>query len=291
MRNALTVDLEDWFQVSNFEGVIPRSEWDAYPSRVESSTRRLLDLFARFDVRGTFFVLGWVADRFPELVREVRSRGHEIASHGYAHELVYTLDPARFAADVTRSLDVIERACGVRPRGYRAPSFSIDHRAPWAFDVLLDCGVAYDSSVFPVRHPRYGVPRFARVPCRVRTPRGRELPEFPLTTLRILGRNWGASGGGYLRLLPLTVLTEAFRRMNANGQPAVLYIHPWEVDPEQPRVPVRGLGRITHYTNLTGTYGRLERMLGSFEFGTMSDALAHAPDVRAPAVSFQEFLP
>jgi polysaccharide deacetylase family protein (PEP-CTERM system associated) len=290
MRNALTVDLEDWFQVTNFETIVPRSEWDSCPSRVEDSTRRLLDLFERFSVHGTFFVLGWVAERFPGLVREVADRGHEIASHGYLHELVYTLDPERFAADVRRSVDVIESACGIRARGYRAPSFSIDHRAPWAFDVLAECGMDYDSSVFPVHHPRYGVPAFARVPRRVRTLGGRELVEFPMTTLRAFGRNWGASGGGYLRLLPLQVLVTAFRRMNADGRPAVLYIHPWEIDPDQPRVKVRGLGRITHYTNLVATYGRLERLLAAFDFGTMRDALAAAPDLTDEPLAVQEMV-
>lgn len=288
MRNALTVDLEDWFQVSNFDRVFPRSEWDDCPSRVEASTRRLLDLFERFDVRGTFFVLGWVADRFPHLVREVADRGHEIASHGYGHELVYTLDPDRFAHDVTRSIEVIEAACGARARGYRAPSFSIDQRSPWAFDVLVDCGFEYDSSVFPVHHPRYGVPTFARTPRRVRTQRGQELPEFPMTTLRLLGRNWGASGGGYLRLLPLGFLKTAFRRMNAAGQPGVLYVHPWEIDPDQPRVKVGGIGRFTHYANLAATYGRLERLLAEFEFGTMQDALAMAPGLSSKPLAAAE---
>jgi polysaccharide deacetylase family protein (PEP-CTERM system associated) len=277
VRNALTVDVEDWFQVSNFEGVVRREEWDRCPSRVEANTRRLLDLFARRQVRGTFFVLGWVAERFPDLVAEIRRLGHDVESHSHEHELVWRLGARRFAEDLRRSLDAVEAAAGVRPRGYRAPSFSIDRRSLWAFDVLAEHGIEYDSSVYPVRHPRYGVPSFSRVPVRVRTTSGRTLREFPLTTLRVLGRNLGASGGAYLRLLPVEVLARAFREMNAAGQPAVLYVHPWELDPGQPRVRVRGLGRITHYTNLAGTEGKLERLLGAFAFAPMAEVLESAP--------------
>ena len=283
--NALTVDVEDWFQVSNFDAIVDRSRWDEYPSRVEANTRRLLDLFDEFSVRGTFFTLGWIADRFPHLVREIADRGHAVESHGVGHDLVYDLGPDRFAADLDRSIELISEATGRRPVGYRAPSFSIDHRAPWAFDLLVERGFTYDSSVYPVVHPRYGVPGFSRVPRRVRTPSGREIREFPLTTLRWGGRNFGASGGGYLRILPLAVLETAFRRMNAAGQPAVLYLHPWEIDPEQPRLRPKGLGRFTHYTNLHRTEGRLRRLLGRFPFGPMEEALAGAPDLVAEPVS------
>jgi polysaccharide deacetylase family protein (PEP-CTERM system associated) len=273
----LTVDVEDWFQVSNFDHVVRREDWDHYPSRVEANTRRLLDLFDRREVRGTFFVLGWVAERFPELVREIRRRGHDVESHSHVHELAYRLGAERFGDDLRRSLDAVERATGVRPRGFRAPSFSIDHRSLWAFDVLAECGVEYDSSVFPVRHPRYGIPSFSRVPRRIRTRAGREIREFPLTTLRILGRNVGASGGAYLRILPLGVLFRAFREMNEAGHPAVLYVHPWEIDPGQPRLHARGLGRLTHYANLASTEGRLERLLQAFDFAPMAEVLTAAP--------------
>jgi polysaccharide deacetylase family protein (PEP-CTERM system associated) len=284
MINALTVDVEDWFQVSNFDGLVDRSAWADMESRVEANTRRLLDLFDTHGVRATCFVLGWVADRHPGVVREIRDRGHEIASHGFGHELVYRLDPERFAADLGRSVEAIGSACGVRPAGYRAPSFSIDRRNPWAVDVLLEAGFEFDSSIYPVRHPRYGVPEFPRVPCRLRGSDGRALREFPLTTLRILGRNLGASGGGYLRIFPPAVIETAFRRMNEAGEPAVLYLHPWEIDPGQPRLPVRGLGRLTHYTNLAGTEARLSRLLRRFRFGTMTEALAAAPGIEAEPV-------
>lgn len=282
MNNALTVDVEEWFQVSNFDRVVPRESWASMPSRVESSTRELLDLFDETGAKGTFFVLGWVAERSPDLVREIRARGHEIASHGYGHELVYTLSPDAFARDVERAHAAIEHAAGVAPRGYRAPSFSIDRRSFWALDVLADQGFLYDSSIFPVRHPRYGVPEFSRTPTRLRTPGGRVLTEFPLTTWRCLGRNVGAAGGAYLRILPLALLERAFAAMNDRGEPAVLYIHPWEIDPQQPRMRVGGLGRLTHYANLAGTKDRLRRLLGRFAFAPMSRCLEGSPGIAAP---------
>ena len=284
LPNALTVDVEDWFQVSNFDHIVRRDEWDRYPSRVVANTRRLLDLFDETGAKATCFVLGWVAERFPDLIGEIRERGHDIASHGYHHELVHSIGRDRFADDLQRSVRVIERASGARPRGYRAPSFSIDHRSLWAFDVLAEQGFDYDSSVYPVHHPRYGIPTFSRTPCRVRTPAGSELREFPLTTLRVLGRNVGASGGAYLRILPLGMLRSAFRTMNDAGRPAVLYIHPWEVDPDQPRLKTGRWGGITHYANLRGTAGRLRELLGEFRFAPMEEALRAAPDLNAPPV-------
>lgn len=285
MKNALTVDVEDWFQVSNFDAIVSRDSWDSMPSRVEQNTKRLLDLFDEFQVHGTFFVLGWVAERFPALVRDIADRGHEVASHGYGHRLVYTLKPEEFAADLRRSREVIEAASGVIPRGYRAPSFSVDRRSFWAFDVLHRENFTFDSSVFPVRHPRYGVPSFSRTPVRVITPQGATMREFPLTTLRLFGRNLGASGGGYLRIFPLAVLERAYQKMNAGGHPGCLYLHPWEIDPEQPRLRVRGLGRITHYTNLDQTERRLRTLFKAFEFGTMSESLSEAPGLNEPARS------
>jgi polysaccharide deacetylase family protein (PEP-CTERM system associated) len=284
VRNALTVDVEDWFQVSNFDHVVRRDEWDRYPSRVVANTRRLLDIFDETGARATCFVLGWVAERFPELIAEIRERGHDIASHGFLHELVHTIGPDRFARDVERSVEAIERACGVRPIGYRAPSFSIGRRSLWALEILAAHGFEYDSSVYPVRHPRYGIPAFSRTPCRVRTPSGAEIREFPLTTLRVLGRNLGASGGAYLRILPPAVLRRAFRAMNARGEPAVLYIHPWEVDPDQPRIKTGNWGGLTHYANLRGTAGRLRGLLSSFRFAPMAEALRGAPGLAGSPV-------
>ncbi len=279
MKNALTVDVEDWFQVSNFDEIVSREDWPTMPSRVERNTRRLLDLFDRHDVKCTCFVLGWVAERFPDLVKEIAGRGHEIASHGYGHELVYRIGRERFEEDLKRSVSALGDACGAAPRGYRAPSFSIDRRTPWAFDVLAGAGFTYDSSVFPVWHPRYGVGDFTRYPCRVRSDTGAEIVEFPLTTLRVGSRNLAAAGGGYLRIFPLAVLERAYGRANAAGQPGVLYLHPWEIDPDQPKLRVRGLGRFTHYANLARTEARLERLLRRFRWSTMADALDGAPDL------------
>jgi polysaccharide deacetylase family protein (PEP-CTERM system associated) len=273
MKNALTVDVEDWFQVSNFARLVRRSEWDNFPSRVVQNTRRLLDLFDEYRTRATFFVLGWTAERFPELVQEIITRGHDLGSHGYSHDLVHELGVVDFAKDLRRSLDLIEQAGGVRPKGYRAPSFSIDRRSLWAFDVLVDEGLEYDSSVFPVDHPRYGIPTFKRTPCLVRTSRGKKIREFPLTTLRVLGRNLGASGGGYLRVFPVSVVETAFHRMNRSGHPAVLYIHPWEIDSEQPRLSAGGLRSLAHYRNLSETEDRLRVLLQRFSFTTMGEAL------------------
>jgi polysaccharide deacetylase family protein (PEP-CTERM system associated) len=284
MRNALTVDVEEWFQVSNFESAIPRSEWERMPSRVVESTRRLLDLFERHGARATCFVLGWVAERQPALVHEIMERGHQVASHGHAHELVWRIGADRFRADLRRASRALETATGSAPRGYRAPSFSIDRRSPWALEVLASEGFAYDSSIYPVRHPRYGMPAFPRVPRRVRAGAGAEILEFPLTTLRVGPSNLGASGGAWLRLLPPWIPRLAFERMNAAGHPAVLYVHPWEVDPDQPRVRISGWRRAAHYTNLDRTEERLASLLSRFSFGPMEEVLRAAPGVREPAV-------
>jgi polysaccharide deacetylase family protein (PEP-CTERM system associated) len=220
-------------------------------------------------------------------VREIRERGHDVASHGYGHELVYRIGRERFAEDLRKSAGVIEEAAGVRPHGYRAPSFSIDRRAGWAFDVLAEQSFTYDSSIFPVKHPRYGVPGFPRSPRRVRAPGGAVLREFPMTTLRVASLNVGASGGAWLRVLPALVAQVAFARMNAAGQPAVLYVHPWELDPEQPRVRVSALKRFAHYTNLAGTERRLATLLERFRFGTMEEAFREAPGLSEEPVEVE----
>ena len=280
VKNALTVDVEEWFQVSNFEVAVARETWDALPSRVVASTRRLLDLFERHDARATCFVLGWVAERHPELVAEIRARGHDVASHGYGHELVYRIGRERFDADLARAETALTAAAGERPRGYRAPSFSVDRRSAWALEVLGERGYTYDSSIFPVRHPRYGVPGFPAFPRRLRAGDRRVIAEFPMTTLRAGPVTLGASGGGWLRLLPPQVMHLAFARTNAAGQPAVLYVHPWEVDPGQPRVRIGGWKRVAHYTNLDRTEARLEALLTRFRFAPMEEVLRDAPGMR-----------
>jgi polysaccharide deacetylase family protein (PEP-CTERM system associated) len=273
MLNALTVDVEDYFQVSAFEHRISRSEWEQRESRVEANTHRLLALFEEHGVKGTFFVLGWVAERFPSLVREIDARGHEIGSHSYWHRLIYTLTIEEFRADLKRSKDVLENLIGRSVTLYRAPSFSITAQSTWALDVLVDEGFQVDSSVFPVRHDRYGMRNAPRAPHLHEMPGG-PLLEFPPATLTVAGCRLPIGGGGYFRLLPLAVTSHAVQKVNRTGCPFMFYIHPWEVDPQQPRV--EGVGRrsqFRHYVNLARTEAKLRRLLERFSFGTLSQSL------------------
>jgi len=272
--NALSVDLEEYFQVSNFDDVIPRGRWPSLPSRVGDATHRLLDLFDRTSSRATFFVLGWVAERHPALVREIADRGHEIACHGYGHELVYEIGPDRFREDLTRGCRVIEDAAGAPVRGYRAPSYSITPRSLWALEILAEAGFEYDSSIFPIRHHRYGIPGFRRSPVVLRLSGGGRIREFPLTTLRVPGANLPLAGGAYLRFLPGPLFRLGFAHLVAAGEPTVLYLHPWEIDPDQPRQAVGRKTRINHYYNLGRMESKLRRLLEAHPFGTLADVLA-----------------
>jgi len=274
VRNALSVDVEEWFQVSAFSGAIPRSRWDALERRAGLGTRRLLDLFDRRGVRATFFVLGWVAERDPGLVQEIRDRGHEVASHGHEHRLVDRMGTAAFREDLRRAEVAIERACGVRPRGFRAPSFSLSRESSWAWDVLREEGYLYSSSVYPVRHDRYGIPDFPRRPVRLVGGDGRALWEVPMTTWRLLGRNLPAAGGGWLRALPRFVARRAISALNRAGDPAVVYVHPWETDPAQPRVEEASpASRFRHYLHLDQTLERLDDLLARFAFAPLAEVL------------------
>ena len=281
--NALSVDVEDWFQVSAWDAVIDRAAWDGLECRVARNMRVLLDLFDRRGVKATFFTLGWIADRHPEVVADAHAAGHEIASHGYSHRLVSSLDAETFRSDLARTRTSLEAAApGCRVTGFRAPSFSFTRGTPWAFDVLREEGYAFSSSVFPVRHDRYGIPDFPRHPVRLVDADGRALWEFPMTTWRVLGRNVPASGGGWLRFLPPAVVHHAIRRVNAEGAPAILYLHPWEVDPDQPRVRTAGAAaRFRHYLNLDRTLGRLDGLLRAFPWAPVSDVLAALPEEAA----------
>lgn len=271
--NAMSIDVEDYFQVSAFDRVVPRSAWDSMESRVSGNTTRLLDLFDEFGVRATFFVLGWVAERQPALVREIVRRGHEVASHGYGHQLVYDLTPEAFRADVRRAKQVLEDAAGQAVAGYRAPSYSITARSMWALDVLIDEGYRYDSSIFPIRHDRYGVPGAPRHPYEIDRPGGR-IVEAPPATIAIGSMTLPVAGGGYFRLLPYRWTERGLTRLNRREQkPAVFYLHPWEIDPAQPRLPANWLGRFRHYRNLHTTEGRLRRLLRDFRFAPMRDCL------------------
>jgi polysaccharide deacetylase family protein (PEP-CTERM system associated) len=275
--NALTIDVEDYFQVSLFEGVVSRDTWDAQQSRVAGNTGRLLDLLSARDVKATFFVLGWVAERFPALVRRIADEGHEVASHGYWHRLIYDQTPATFREDVRRAKQVIEDAGGLAVRGYRAPSFSVTPRSLWALDVLAEEGHAYDASIFPIRHDRYGLPGAPRHPYRVRCGRA-ALIEAPASTVRIAGVTLPIAGGGYFRLLPFAWTRAGIARVNRDeGRPVVFYLHPWEIDPDQPRLPVNWIGRVRHYRNLHRTAARLEALLRQFAFGRLCDVLPSDP--------------
>ena len=279
MKNALSVDVEDWFQVGAFEDVIGRDSWETLPARVERNTDRVLGLFETAGVKATFFTLGWVAERHPALLRRIAAAGHEIASHGWDHKRVFTLTEAGFRADLDRARAAIEAACGVTPTGYRAPSFSIDARTPWAHRVLAEAGYAYSSSVAPIAHDHYGwpgSPRFAWRPLP-----GSALIELPVTTVALAGRRFAAGGGGFFRLLPYRFSSWAIGRVNqSEGRPAVFYFHPWEVDPGQPRVadaPVRS--KLRHYTNLDAMEAKLVKLLRDHRWGR-TDEVAAAEQAR-----------
>ena len=267
ITHALTIDVEDYFQVSAFAPYIDRAGWDARECRVERNVERILALLAEHGATATFFVLGWVAERYPQLVRRIAAQGHEVASHGYGHERASDLAPPDFDADVRRAKGVLEDLSGTAVAGYRAPSFSIGPGNWWAFDALAASGHRYSSSIYPIRHDHYGMPdapRFAH-------PVADGLIEIPITTLRMLDRNLPSSGGGYFRLLPYAVSRWMLRRVNTvDRQPAVFYFHPWEIDPGQPRIDgIDAKTRFRHYLNLERTEGRLRSLLRDFEWGRM----------------------
>ena len=269
--NVFSIDLEDWFCVQNLSGVIRREEWERCESRVERNTLLLLELLAHHRVEATFFVLGWIAERYPDLVREVERRGHEIATHGYSHRLLTSLTPEEFRADLERSLEVLARASSGPVRGFRAPSFSVTRKTWWAVKILRACGIQYDSSIFPVGfHPDYGIPD---APLNAyRLPEG--VFELPMSCAEIFGRKVPCSGGGYFRLFPYAVTRALMRRCNRQGRPVIFYLHPWEVDPDQPRVDLPVLKRFRHYNHLDRTAERLERLLEDFEFTSVRKRFA-----------------
>ena len=280
MHNALSVDVEDWFQVGAFERTIQRGHWDGLTHRVEGNTDAVLDLFAQADVKATFFTLGWVAERYPALIRRIADAGHEVASHGYDHARVFTFTPEQFRADLRKARGILEDAGGQAVTGYRAPSFSIDTRTPWAHMILAEEGYRYSSSVAPIRHDHYGwpeSPRFAWKPVA-----GAELVELPVTTAKLGKRTLAAGGGGFFRLLPYGFSRWAIRQVNEQaGRPAIIYFHPWEIDPDQPRVanaPLRS--RLRHYSNLSVMAAKLRRLTRDFAW-TRVDALADAEAARA----------
>ena len=278
MRNALSVDVEDWFHPEAVRDHVAREDWDRLETRAGRNVDTILRLLDRARTHATFFVLGWVADREPALVPRLAAAGHEIASHGWAHRMITRQDPAEFAADLRRSLAVLRAQSGQPVRGYRAPSFSIVRDTLWALDVLLEHGIEYDSSIFPVHHDRYGIPGASRAPHPVRTAGTRTLWELPPVTVRIAGRTLPAAGGGYLRLLPYAWSAFALRRMASEGLPAVVYTHPWEYDVEQPRLPLSRSLALRHYGRIPRTEDKLARLLRDFTFGTCAEVLAEVRD-------------
>lgn len=271
--HALTVDVEEYFQVSLFRESAPVAAWDRYPPRAATAVRRLLELFARKDARATFFVVGWLAEREPALIREIVSAGHEVASHGYEHREIFEMDRESFRSDLRRAQAVLEGITGLPVAGFRAPSWSITPRTSWALEVLVQEGYRWDSSVFPVHHDRYGWPGRPREPHVVRAGGG-SLLEVPPATARVLGMNVPVAGGGYLRHLPFALMRMGIASLDREGIPAVVYLHPWEIDPGQPRIDAPALSRIRHYRNLDKVFPRLSRLLDTWRFGTIGEVLA-----------------
>ena len=276
-----TVDVEEYFQVRALRSVVQRDEWLSRPSRVAKSIDDLLACLDRHNVRGTFFLLGWIARYHPEVAHSIADAGHEIASHGFWHDQVTALDRAEFLDDVRSSKCEIEDVIGAPVLGYRAPSFSIIPGWEWAFDVLIEAGYRYDSSLFPIRRRGYGYPSALSTPHVIERPCG-TLAEFPLATTRIFGYPVPAAGGGYLRQFPLAVIRRAFREAGERGESATFYIHPWEIDPGQPRLAVSRLNRIRHYRGLDGALERIERLLEEFSFGSIASYL---PSMEGPAAT------
>jgi polysaccharide deacetylase family protein (PEP-CTERM system associated) len=269
----MTVDVEDYFHVAALAQSIDRSQWSSMEYRAEQSTQRLLRVFERAGIKATFFVLGWVAKRSPQLVREIHRAGHEIASHGMSHKLVFDQTPEEFASETYESKALLEDITGERVLGYRASTYSITRRSLWALDILHEAGFAYDSSIFPIRHDTYGIPDAPVTPGRISTPKGASILEFPMSTAPMLGLKIPVSGGGYFRLLPYWLTRRGLMTLNRLERPFIFYLHPWEVDPEQPRIRAGWKSRLRHYTNLDRCEARLCRLIEEFRFAPVREVL------------------
>ncbi len=277
MRNALTIDVEDYFHVSAFEKNITRTQWERLPQRALRNTNRVLDILDYWGLRGTFFILGWIARRHPGMVRRIASSGHEVACHGYAHQRITSISPKVFREDVSTARKLLQDISGQPVEGYRAPSYTITGKTLWALDILIENGFSYDSSIFPIKHDIYGMPNAKRHPHRIVRDSG-TIMEFPPTTLclRLAGReiNLPVAGGGYLRLLPARLISAAFRRINGEGMPCMLYFHPWEIDPDQPRIREASFkSRLRHYLNLETTEAKLRHLFTTHSFASMRTVL------------------
>jgi len=274
IRNALTVDVEDYFQVSAFADTIDRQDWENRPLRVEKNTHNLLDLFDEHQIKATFFILGWVAERKKELVLDIAKRGHEIACHGYSHQLVYNQNPEVFREETFRAKSILEDIIQQQVRGYRAASYSITEKSLWALDTLIEAGFIYDSSIFPVRHDRYGMPDRPEYPYILKAPQGDSIIEFPLSTAKIINYRLPVAGGGYFRLYPYWLSRMGLRQINRQQKPFIFYLHPWEIDPDQPKISASWFSHFRHYNNLDKCESRLQNLMTDFQFGTTWDVLS-----------------
>lgn len=275
ITNALTVDVEDYFHVSAFADTIDRADWDSYEPRVEKNTYELLDTFDKRNCKATFFILGWVAERYPQLVRDIAARQHEIACHGFSHELIYNQTQETFRTETAKAKQLLEDTIQSPVHGYRGASFSVTKQSTWALDILVELGFSYDSSIFPTHHDRYGLPGISPFPHRLTTPGNQTLIEFPMSTIGILGYRLPVSGGGYFRLYPYRFMRTALKHINLrHKQPFVFYLHPWEIDPAQPRINGSWLSRFRHYNNLAKCQARLDRLVADFRFATIRTVLS-----------------
>ncbi len=273
MLNALTVDVEDFFQVSAYERIVPFEDWDKYGDRVVHSTEKILELLSEQQIKATFFVVGWTAERFPELVKKIYRSGHEIGVHSYRHRLIYNLTPEQFRSDVLQCSSVLESITGIRPVCFRAPSFSITDKSLWALDILAELGFRYDSSIFPIYHDRYGIPN-ANPAIHLLQQASGTIKEFPPSVYRIGGINFPVSGGGYFRLYPYWLTSWFLHKINNKvKRPFVIYVHPWEFDPDQPRIPGLSVGAsFRHHVGIGRNYRKLKKLISEFEFGTISQS-------------------
>jgi len=276
ITNALSVDVEDYFQVSAFANNISPDEWGTCESRVQANTRKILDLFDQYNYKATFFVLGWVAQRYPDIVTDIYNRGHEVACHGYSHQLIYNQTPEVFKEETVKAKRILEDIIQDAVYGYRAASYSITRESMWALDILADAGFTYDSSIYPVHHDRYGIPGAESKPHILTTPSGLKLVEFPISTKKYFGYSLPVGGGGYFRLYPYGFTKMSLRSINKNqSRPFVFYLHPWEVDPDQPKITTNWLSRFRHYNNLGKCEQRLRMLLNDFKFSTVKEVLSN----------------
>ena len=290
--NAFTVDVEDYFHVAALSSAISRASWGSRELRVERNTERLMEILAERGVHATFFVLGWLAERVPALVRRITEAGHEVACHGYSHQLVYKQTPSEFREETVRAKHFLEDTVGHAVLGYRAASFSVTRQSLWALDVLIDLGFRYDSSIFPIHHDLYGIPGATPEPHRVSAPSGRTLAEFPMSAANFFGLQVPVSGGGYFRILPYWLTRAGLEQINhRRGRPFAFYLHPWELDPGQPRIKVGAFSRFRHYTNLSRCEARLRRVLGEFAFTSMYECLQQRGLLAADRATMRQLPP